>query len=82
MQPSALKKKRKIFTAIKGVSNRESTQIKPASARKPVGNHGREIKIGFFGGEWYKENTVLFATNFCKRKKSQKSLLARPFFTN
>ena len=64
MQPSALKKKRKVFTAIKGASDRESTQIKPASARKPIGNHGRETKIGFFGGEWYNENTVLFATQF------------------
>lgn len=64
MQPSVLKKKRKVFTAIKGASSRESTQIKPASARKPVGNHGRKIKIGFFGGEWHKENTVLFATEF------------------
>lgn len=73
MQPSALKKKRQIFTAIKGVSNRESTQIKPASARKPVGNHGSENKIGFFGGEWYKENTVLFATNFCRKKKERKA---------
>ena len=45
-------------------SNRDSTQIKQAPARKPVGNQGRKIKIRFFRGEWYQENTMLFATEF------------------
>ena len=71
MQPSVLKKKRKVFTAIKGASSRESTQIKPASARKHVGNHGRKIKIGFFGGEWHKENSVICNRIFVKEREAR-----------
>ena len=59
----------KIFTSIKGASNGASTQTKQASARKPIGNHGRKIKIRFLEGEWYKENAMLFATAFFTKER-------------
>ena len=45
MQPSALKKKRKVFTAVKGASDRESTQIKPASIHSWVTNVANQLHV-------------------------------------